>query len=318
MLDPRTFLVACLAIVSIRGSPVELWKRQSSITTVSDFDIAWFTTFTHFASTAYCDPSITSAWSCGGDALIYTLRKFLLADMDVANCQANSDFIPVASGGDGSSVQFWYVGYSPSQGSVIVAHQGTTETQIEAIITDLDIIREPLDSSLFPGISSDIEVHRGFADEHAKTATQILSAVQTAISQHGANHVTIVGHSLGGAIALLDGIYLPLYISGVFFRVIGYGTPRVGNQEFADYVDSHLLFNHINNKQDIVPTLPGQFLGYRHPSGEIHIDENNQWLSCPGQDNPSDECIVGAVPMIFFFGDTDDHTGPYNGIDMGC
>lgn len=34
-----------------------------------------------------------------------------------------------------------------------------------------------------------------------RTATQILSAVQRALSAHTASHVTIVGHSLGGEIA---------------------------------------------------------------------------------------------------------------------
>ena len=36
-----------------------------------------------------------------------------------------------------------------------------------------------------------------------------------------------------------------------------------------------------------------------------------------GQDNPSDQCIVGDVPTIFN-GDESDHDGPYNGVEMGC
>ncbi len=62
---------------------------------------------------------------------------------------------------------------------------------------------------------------------NTRTAPAVLSAVQTAIAQHAATRVTIVGHSLGAAIALLDGIFLPLHIGGVTFRTIGYGTPRV-------------------------------------------------------------------------------------------
>lgn len=30
-----------------------------------------------------------------------------------ANCDANPNFKPTASGGDGSDVQFWYVGFDP-------------------------------------------------------------------------------------------------------------------------------------------------------------------------------------------------------------
>ncbi|KAF5312849.1 hypothetical protein D9619_002479 [Psilocybe cf. subviscida] len=291
-------LLMAVQLVSAAPALVELSARQS-ITALSASQISAFKPFTNFASTAYCQPSSTLAWNCG------------------ANCQANSDFIPTASGGDGSSVQFWYVGFSPSQASVIVAHQGTNPSEIEADATDADAFLESLDSTLFPGLSSSIEAHSGFADEQAKTATAVLAAVQKTISAHGATKVTVVGHSLGAAIALLDGVYLPLHISGVTFRAVTYGMPRVGNQAFANYVDSHLTLTHINNKEDIVPIVPGRFLDYVHPSGEVHIMDNNQWVSCPGQDNTSTQCIVGDVPNIFD-GDTSDHDGPYDGVTMGC
>lgn len=163
---------------------------------------------------------------------------------------------------------------------------------------------------------SSVEVHSGFANEQAKTATQILSAVQETISTHSASSVTVVGHSLGAAIALLDGVYLNIQVS-VPVSTIGYGMPRVGNQAFADYVDANLPLTHINNKKDPVPIVPGRFLGYHHPSGEVHITESNVWESCPGQDNTSTLCIIGDVPNIFD-ANTSDHSGPYNGITMGC
>lgn len=272
--------------------------KHSSITPLSSEQISSFKPFTFFASAAYCNPSTTINWSCHAD------------------CAANSDFIPVASGGDGGSVQFWYVGFSPSQASVIVAHQGTEPSKIEADITDTDLVMESLDTTLFPGVSSSVQTHSGFANEQAKTATKILSAVQAAIAAHRATQVTTVGHSLGAAIALLDAVYLPLHISGVSFKMIGYGMPRVGNQEFANYVDRNLDVMHINNKKDVVPIVPGLELGYHHPSGEVHIMDNNLWVYCRGQDDPSKECIVGAVPFIFD-GKVKDHSGPYDGVTMG-
>ncbi|KAF5352827.1 hypothetical protein D9756_006169 [Leucocoprinus leucothites] len=292
MLSSQTFFASLFAFAALTGaSPSNRAKRQS-IRPLSVSQINAFTPFTHFASTAYCNPSKTLNWTCG------------------ANCKANSDFIPVASGGDGSSTQFWYVGYSPSQETVVLAHQGTDFSHVETIVTNTDIVLTNLNPSLFPGVPSSVEAHNG-------AATQILSAVQTAISRHSATKVTIVGHSLGGAIALLDGIYLPLHISGVTFRTIAYGCPRVGNQAFANYVDSHIDFTHINNKKDPVPILPGRFLGYVGTSGEVHISESNSWLACPGQDNPSTQCSTGDVPNILE-GNTGDHDGPYNGVMMDC
>lgn len=58
---------------------------------------------------------------------------------------------------------------------------------------------------------------------------------------------------------------------------------QVGNEAFANYVDAHVTsLNHINNKKDLVPILPGRFLGFHHPSGEVHIQESNAWVACPG------------------------------------
>ena len=76
-------------------------------------------------------------------------------------------------------------------------------------------------------------------------------------------------------------------------------------------------------------------MGYHHPSGEVHITKNGQWVSCPGkkkinevekgltdynltvgQDNTNSECTVGEVKNILE-GKAKDHLGPYDGITMG-
>ena len=67
-------------------------------------------------------------------------------------------------------------------------------------------------------------------------------------------------------------------------RVVGYGMPRVGNQDFANFVDGNLggFVTHINNQEDPVPIVPGRFLGFHHASGEIHIQDPGAWGACPG------------------------------------
>ncbi|PPQ63103.1 hypothetical protein CVT24_005814 [Panaeolus cyanescens] len=296
----KLLLLAALGSLLVSASPIELIeKRQTTFTTLTSAQISAFKPYTHFASTAYCKPATTIGWSCG------------------SNCNANPTFVPVASGGDGASVQFWYVGYDQNLKSVIVAHQGTDTSKIEALLTDANIVMKTLSTSLFPGISSSIKVHDGFADAHAKTAATILSSVKTALSRSGYTKVTLVGHSLGAALALLDSVYLPLNLKGVTYRMIGYGMPRVGNQNFADYVDANVDVTHINNKKDLVPILPGRFLGFHHPSGEKHIQASNAWIACPGQDNTDDRCTVGTVGNILE-GNTSDHSGPYDGVTMGC
>ena len=116
-----------------------------------------------------------------------------------------------------------------------------------------------------------------------RTASQILSAVQGILSEKGASSVTVVGHSLGAALALLDGVFLSLHIKELV-TVVGYGMPRVGNRAFANFVDSQLAERvmHVNNKEDPIPTVPPMLLGYHHPSGEIHIQDSGAWDACPG------------------------------------
>ena len=45
---------------------------------------------------------------------------------------------------------------------------------------------------------------------HTRTASEILSAVENTLSTQGLSSVTVVGHSLGGALALLDGVFFSL------------------------------------------------------------------------------------------------------------
>ncbi|KAK0501698.1 alpha/beta-hydrolase [Armillaria luteobubalina] len=280
-----TLTVALLLLLSI---------SRVSLAVPTSLHAPAFKPYTFFASTGYCEPDATLAWNCG------------------SNCEANSDFEPVASGGDGSDIQFCEIWLIKTHRTVIVAHQGTDPSQIEALLTDGDFALSPLDSC------SDILVHSGFRDAQARSANDILDAVTTALSKHDTNSVTLVGHSLGAALSLLDAVYLPLHLDASY-TVVGYGLPRVGNQEFADYLDASLpgKISHVNNKQDPVPILPGMGLGFHQPSGEVHIASNNNWNSCPGQDNPEKGCTVGDVSSIFV-GDLNDHDGPYDDVEMGC
>ncbi|KAG0697948.1 Alpha/Beta hydrolase protein [Suillus ampliporus] len=294
-----SIIVAVLLAAAAANAFPSLNVRQS-ITALTTSQIDYFTTYTYYASAGYCTNTQTLAWDCG------------------TNCNANPGFKPVASGGNGDSVQYWFVGYDPNLDTVIVSHQGTNPSEILPLVTDADFFLTTLDPTLFPGISSSIEVHNGFGDAQASTATDVLAAVESAMSTYGTTSVTMVGHSLGAAITLLDSVYLPLWLpAGTTFQTIGYGLPRVGNQAFANYVDANLHLTHINNMEDPIPICPGMFLGFVHPAGEVHIEDSAEWAACPGQDNPSTQCIVGDVPEIWD-GDESDHDGPYNGVEMGC
>jgi len=59
-------------------------------------------------------------------------------------------------------------------------------------LTDLDIFLEKLDPMLFPGVSPSVQVHSGFRNEHAQTASIILTEVEKLLASTGAKSVTCV------------------------------------------------------------------------------------------------------------------------------
>ncbi|KAJ7089802.1 lipase [Mycena belliarum] len=295
----RLSSVVVLALASFANAAPSLLARQA-FTTLSTAEVAAYKPYSYYAAAGYCAPAATLAWTCG------------------INCAANPTFHPVASGGDGNAVQYWYVGVDTALDTVIVGHQGTDSKQILSIFTDINFGQKTLNRTLFPGFDSSIKVHSGFANEQAMTATLVLAAVKSAIATYGVKKVTMVGHSLGAALSLLDSVYLPLHLTGVTFRTVLYGLPRVGNQAFADLVSAAGTLTHVNNKKDPIPTLPGLILGFHHPTGEVHIqDDTEAWVACPGQDNNNALCTFGKVGNILG-GDFNDHNGPYDGVMMNC
>ncbi|KLO06482.1 alpha/beta-hydrolase [Schizopora paradoxa] len=269
---------------------------------------ASFKPYSYYASAADCAPKTISNWKCG------------------TNCNATSYFQPSATGGDGVNTRYWYVGYDPTLNNVIVGHQGTDPKTMMSYLEETEMTT--LNSTLFPTdqFSSSIKVHKKLAADHARTAMPIYIAVVNEIVRHMDSHpsVTLLGHSQGAAIALLDAVFMVSHLPDwVFLQYIGYGLPRIGNQAFADYVGAHLSFTsnngfwRVTNKMDPIPMNPSMSLGYVNPSVEIHIEQDGQWDWCPGPDNSSPDCSVGAVKT-----DSDgilsDDVGPYDGVTMGC
>ena len=86
-----------------------------------------------------------------------------------------------------------------------VPHRYTTVTEAgcflrssgisQSDLTDLNFFKKNLDSALFPGIPPAVKVRGGFADEHAKTASIILTEVQNLLSSTGASTVVAVSNS---------------------------------------------------------------------------------------------------------------------------
>lgn len=64
------------------------------------------------------------------DSFDVILHLIIQLPQHPVNCDANPGFQTTASGGDGDSTQYWYVGYDPSLQEVIVSHQGTNTSEL--------------------------------------------------------------------------------------------------------------------------------------------------------------------------------------------
>jgi len=293
----RSVFLVLVLFTATFAAPLVPRENRAPVTPLSAAQISAITPFAWMANAAYCSHAAVMSWSCG------------------SACSALPGVEVILTGGDNGATPDYYVAYYPAAGAIIVSHQGTNTDNILSLLDDGEANLVGLDQAYFPGTSG-LEVHDGFQQTFARSATDILHAVQSGISTYGASHVFVVGHSLGAAIGLLDGLYLKLQLPSTPVTTTLFGLPRVGNQAFANYIDAHALsLQHVTNDNDMIPRLPSTDFGYEHPSGEVFITQvgGSTYDSCPGQENYN--CAIG----IFFLEDSiSPHDGPYAGVMLGA
>jgi len=253
-----------------------------------------------FSRVAYCSSAAVTSWQCGEP------------------CQSLGGGIEVLqAGGDDGLIPMYFIAHDPATESVVVAHQGTEKSSILSILNDVQIKLVELNATRFPGADENIRVHDGFQKTFERTADGVLSGVQAALAETGANQVVVTGHSLGAAVAMMDALMLKQNLDpSVAITTTLFGLPRGGNVAWADFIDATLAdtMTHISNQNDPVPTLPPRFLEYQHPAGEVHIravstdGEPTDIVACGGQEN--ENCSEGNSVFDISI---DNHAGPYLG-----
>lgn len=198
---------------------------------------------------------------------------------------------------------------------VAVAFEGT-QPYVVPRLHDVNVRLAPPKGWLADVLPADIQIHAGFQNAYLQVAQDMVAAVKDAVAVHNATRVTCTGHSLGAALGVLAGAHLDRLLDADV-HVYTFGTPRIGDEAWADYIDSRLAgrFFYVANGRDWVPHAPPTQLGYWHPSGQIWISPANsdQWRFFPGQEN-----VHGAeseTPKISFEDHTGVHFHTYIGLD---
>jgi predicted lipase len=116
------------------------------------------------------------------------------------------------------------------------------------------------------------------------------------------HHLT--GHSLGAATATIAAVELVL--KGYAVYLYNYGSPRVGNQYFSDYVASLFTGDRIPQRithyKDMVVHIPYESWGYVHISNEVYEDGDHNLHGCDGSEDNS--C---SDHFYFYQCNADDH-----------
>lgn len=110
------------------------------------------------------------------------------------------------------------------------------------------------------------QIHSGFWIAWRAVQQTVEPAIENQLYQYPDYQVIVTGHSLGAAVAALLG--LSYEIRGRDPIVVTFGQPRVGNSDFAAYMDSLLVdtgkLMRVTHGNDPVVHIPWQSWGYEH------------------------------------------------------
>ena len=171
--------------------------------------------------------------------------------------------------------------HNPRNPRIILAFRGTYS--IANTIVDLSTVPQfyvpylgENDTTTTEPSCQNCTVHSGFLTSWHHTRDTIVPRLNEALLQYPDYQVTLVGHSLGGAVALLAG--LEFQARGWNPQITTFGEPKVGNQAFVEHIDAEFVSNkeksryrRVTHADDPVVLLPPTEWGYRPHAGELYI-----------------------------------------------
>jgi len=227
---------------------------------------------------------------------MYSLSSYCPADQGLSDWTCGwCNFVPIPplsnitvfeTPGYGMGKIYGYIGRSNE--SIIIAFRGSATTS--NWIIDFEFTHRPYPQ--LPGAF----VHDGFYTGYLQVADIVYHAVKPLQVAYPNLTVISTGHSLGGALAILNGVgMVQAGINNV--QVWDYGQPRVGNDVFANYSKEILpVLYRVINQDDIVPHLPPMDVGYHHAPTEVWFPSNyTTYVVC--DESGEDPTCSDSVPV---------------------
>lgn len=150
--------------------------------------------------------------------------------------------------------------------AILVGFRGTLST-VQQWASDLDTVHSRW-------LGGKGKVHAGFKKRFAEIYQPTLHLLKKARSIVPNADIIMSGHSMGGAVATLMASALKHEQSSTLHPdwVYTFGSPRVGDKTFAQYVDSQYgeRLVRVMNEWDMVTDLPPKGFGFHH-TGLLHL-----------------------------------------------
>jgi predicted lipase len=175
---------------------------------------------------------------------------------------------------------------------VVLVFRGTLPTAFSNIKADVKTKLVPLTSKTFKPCANCL-VHEGFSTAYKEQLRTELREkfspfILNKLKAKEIDTVYFVGHSLGGALATLaaydSGVYLANEkITGLKLGLVTFGAPRVGNADFAKYMNEGLglITNlRITFKDDPIISVPYEDT-YVHCGSEYHFTSTEMYGTGP-------------------------------------
>jgi hypothetical protein len=160
---------------------------------------------------------------------------------------------------------FGFVVREAASGAILLVIRGT-QTPREWL-HNFTAVPNPF--TLVPGFGL---IHLGFERMHRS----VRASLQAGLSGIAPDvRVTVVGHSLGGAMAILAAVDLKRNLTRTNVDVCTVGGPRVGKSDFRRNFNREIpACFRLTNQFDIVPHVPSLVTGWNHTGEEIEVDGN--------------------------------------------
>ncbi|KAI9296694.1 alpha/beta-hydrolase, partial [Neoconidiobolus thromboides FSU 785] len=206
--------------------------------------------YARFAGAAYCDNESIKSWKCTHCVQVTDKLEKIQIFEDVST-QTKGYFV-----------------VNNNRKEIIVSFRGSANLQNWLINAQTGKV--PI---RFGGNS--YYVHGGFkkvTDNLFPVVSSNLKSLQSSYPQY---KVVITGHSLGAAIASLIALRVKyeLNVPNNKLNLYTYGGPRIGDPDFARFVNRHgFTIGRFVNENDVVPHLPAEISDYNHHQRELWVN----------------------------------------------